>query len=262
VKKFKAKRRQLFEFTDLKWWPKYLRSMITTFLHANIEKYKPYSKKLDIIAKAMNSNKDNQIIDLCSGNLGPWIHLQEKLEKHYHHKTNIIFTDKYPNHKFTEKIQSLDNCSYYSESVDARDVPNELIGIRTIFNGFHHFTPKDAYAIIDNSIQSNQPIIIFELLSRNWSDIIIVAIFTPFYTLLTLPFFMKLTLKNIVFTYIIPIFPIIFTWDTIVSHLRCYTEEEIEDMIVKADKNNNYTYIVGNYRAGKFPVLYCIAYPK
>jgi len=261
VIKFKIKRYQLFEFTDLQWWPKYLRSMITTFLHANIEKYKPYSQKLDLITLALRSNKNNQIIDLCSGDLGPWVHLKTELEENYNHKINIIFTDKYPNYKYTQ-FNDLKNCSYYPKSVDAKDVPDELVGTRTIFNGFHHFPPQDAQKIINNSVQSKQPILIFELLNRHWKDISIVTFFTPFYVFLLMPFLMKLSLKNIFFTYVFPIFPIIFTWDTIVSHLRCYSEEELEIMIKKADTDDKYKYTIGKYRHGNFPVLYMIAYPK
>jgi len=262
VAEFEIKRRQLFEFTDLIWWPKSLRSMITTFLHANIEKYKPYSQELDLITQAIQSNKNNQIIDLCSGNLGPWLHLKKQLEEKHHDKINIIFTDKYPNLTFTHQINEIDNFTYYPQSVDARDVPKTLTGTRTIFNGFHHFNPNDAQKIIDNSIESKQPIIIFELLNRNWKDILIVTIFTPFYIFLTMPFFMKLSFNNIFFTYIFPLFPITFTWDTVVSHLRCYSEKELENMIQKADKDKNYIWDIGKYRHGNFPVLYCIAYPK
>jgi len=261
-KKFRLKRLQLFEFNDLQWCPNIFRSMTTSFLHAIIEKYKPYSPKLDLIIEAIKSSKSNKIIDLCSGSLGPWLHLQKQIEKNYNDKINIVFTDKYPNIVLADKINSFNNFTYYSKSVDARDVPLSLNGTRTIFNGLHHFSPDDAQKIIDNSIYNQQPIIIFELLRRSWLDITIVTIFTPFYVLLFTPFLMKLSFKNIFFTYIVPIFPIIFTWDTIVSNIRCYSEEELKSMMKKADKKKNYKWDIGRYRHKRFPVLYCIAYPK
>lgn len=236
--------------------------MITGFLHVNIEKYQPYSYKLNLVINALKATKDTQIIDLCSGNSGPWLHLKKELEEQYTKNIDVVLTDIFPSTLLIEKTQGLNDFTYIKEPVDARHVPKELTGTRTIFNGFHHFKPNDAQEIINNSVKNKQALIIFELLSRNWNDIIIVSLFTPLYTLLTLPFLMKISFKNLFFTYIIPIFPIVFTWDTVVSHFRCYTEEELESMIKKADKKNEYIWKIGNYRAGNFPVTYFVAYPK
>ena len=77
-----------------------------------------------------------------------------------------------------------------------------------------------------------------------------------------MPFLMKPSFSNLFFTYIIPIFPVAFTWDAIVSHFRCYSEKELESMINKVDKKSEYQWEIGNYRAGNFPVTYFVAYPK
>ena len=260
-KKFRLKRIQLFEFSDLKWWPDILRNMTTDFLHAIIEKNKPYLPKLDLIVEAIKSTQTNKIVDVCSGSLGPWLHLEKHIKENYK-KLDITFTDIHPNHTLAKQINSLDNFCYSLEPIDARDIPPSLDGTRTLFNGFHHFAPNDAQKIFDSAIANKKPIIIFEILNRYWKDIFIVMLFMPFYVLLLTPFFMKLSFKNIFFTYIFPIFPIVFTWDSIISNMRCYSEEEIIKMIQKADKDNNYQWYIGQYRHNHFPVLYCIAYPK
>ena len=261
MKKKGPKRFQLFEFTDLKWCPDIFRTMATDFMQAVIEKYQPYSFKLDLIAKAVKSTSNNRVIDLCSGSFGPWLHLKKQIEQENNKEIEVVFTDKYPSPKLAEKLKNLKGFTYSSESVDAKDVPNSLNGTRTIFNGLHHFPPQDAQKIIENSIQHKQPIIVFEILQRSWNDIIIVSIFTPFYILLFMPFFMKISLKNIFFTYILPIFPLMFTWETIISNLRCYKEEELIKMLQESDKEQAYTYDIGSYRCKFFPVLYLIAYP-
>lgn len=260
--KIKVPRLHLFEFTDLKWCPEFIRSMIIDFLHVNIEKYKPYSNKTNLVIEAIKSSDNIQIVDLCSGNMGPWLHLKKELETKCDKNINIVFTDIYPSTSLIKKTKSLDNFTYIENSIDARNVPKELTGTRTIFNGFHHFSPKDAQEIINNSVDGKQPIVIFELLSRNLSDVVIVSLITPIYTLLMMPFLMKPSFKNLFFTYIIPIFPIVFTWDTVASHFRCYSEKELEDMINKSDKKNEYKWETGNYRAGNLPVTYFVAYAK
>ena len=261
-KGIKIKRRQLFEFNDLKWWPDLFRSMTTDFLHSVIEKHKPYSVAIDLIAKAIKSTKSNKIVDLCSGSLGPWLHLKEQLENKTRQSINITFTDKYPNTKLSKEFNILDGASYNMDSIDAVSIPKSLDGTRTIFNGLHHFNPEDAQKIIADAVNNNQPIVIFELLRRSWLDITMVTLFTPLYVLLNLPFLLPLTFKNILFTYIIPIFPIVFTWDTIVSHLRCYSQDELNDMIEKADVKNSYKKNIGSYTFKFLPVTYMICYPK
>ena len=260
--KLKVPRLHLFEFTDLRWCPKFIRSMITDFLHVNIEKYQPYSYKIDLIIEAIKINESTQIIDLCSGNSGPWFHLKKQLEEKSNKAINVVFTDIYPSTLSIKKTKILNNFTYINNPIDARNVPKELNGPRTIFNGFHHFSPEDAQKIIDNCVENKQPIMIFELLSRNLSDVIIVSLFTPLYILLSMPFLMKPSFSNLFFTYIIPIFPVAFTWDAIVSHFRCYSEKELESMINKVDKKSEYQWEIGNYRAGNFPVTYFVAYPK
>ena len=261
MSKFDLKRLQLFEFTDLKWWPNFFRSMTTSFLQAMIEKNHPYSEKLDLITNAIESTPSDNIIDLCSGNFGPWFHLKKQIEENSNNKINVIFTDKYPNNKLAKTLDNMSGFDYYPDSVDAKDIPKNLVGVRTIFNGLHHFNQEDAQKIINNSVENKQPIIIFEILERSWFSLLMSIFFIPFYVLIQFPFLMKLSFLNVFFTYIIPIFPIVFTWDTMVSNLRSYSEEELERMIQGADKNDNYKWHIGSYQHRRIPVLYLIAYP-
>ncbi|MEE9362216.1 MAG: hypothetical protein V3U92_06430 [Cellulophaga sp.] len=56
-----------------------------------------------------------------------------------------ILTDYYPNISAFERAKKLvDNIDFIEISVDARNVPIELNGIRTQFLSFHHFKPNDA----------------------------------------------------------------------------------------------------------------------
>lgn len=256
-------RKELFEFIDLKWWPKLFRSMTTDFLHSVIEKYQPYSPKVDLISKAILSTNSNTIMDMCSGSLGPWLHLKKQVEQKTDKCLDLILTDKYPNNTMLNKVKKLGFLTYYPHPVDTRDIPCSLkTTTRTIFNGFHHFSPYDAQKIISNSIKDKQPIIIFELLRRSWADVLIVTFFTPFFVWFFMLYLMKPTFTNIFFTYIIPIFPFVFTWDTIVSNLRSYTEKELKAMVKKVDTSHSYICHVGRYRYKRLPVLYLIAYPK
>ncbi len=58
----------------------------------------------------------------------------------------VTLTDKFPNLEAFERArsQSGNMIEFVTEPVDARAVPRELKGFRTIFNSFHHFRPPDA----------------------------------------------------------------------------------------------------------------------
>ena len=55
--------------------------------------------------------------------------------------------------------------------MDATHVPRELAGLRTLFNGFHHFRPLDATAILADAVRARQPIAIFEASRRSLAHV-------------------------------------------------------------------------------------------
>ncbi len=256
------KRSDLFEFNEWALWPRMLRSMITDFLHAVIERYQPYTRKAELIARAIEASKNSTVIDLCSGSLGPWLHLKPALEKRLGRKLDIVCTDKYPNAKLARRIEKLEGIRYCAESVDARGVSSTPEGTRTIFNGLHHFNPEDAKRIVKDSVNNGQSLVVFELLRRSWADVAIVLLAGPLFTILTMPRYLNPSVKNLFFTYVLPVFPLTFTWDAAVSSLRCYSQRELDAMMRQADTSGRYRWHIGRYRCNSLPVLYLVAYPK
>src|ERR1019366_1986643 len=85
----------------------------------------------------------------------------------------IWLTDKYPNLGAFKKVRaaSENRIAYYAGSVDATKVPDELKGLRTMFTSFHHFSPEQACAILQNAVDAGEGIGVFELTRRAWSTI-------------------------------------------------------------------------------------------
>ncbi len=164
------KRFQLFEFTDLSWWPKILRNLLTDFLEHLLTTTKPFAPKISLLSEVMESTQQTQFVDLCSGSGGPWLSLIEELRDKSGKDISVLLTDKFPSSKTGDKFLSMPGINCFPHSVDALAVPNELNGIRTLFNGFHHFPPDVAKQVIQNTVQHNQSIIIFEILNRSWFD--------------------------------------------------------------------------------------------
>ncbi|MBN2580569.1 MAG: hypothetical protein JXB10_16410 [Pirellulales bacterium] len=155
------KRHHLFEFHELPACPGALRQLVTGFLEAVTSLFRPYSPGIDLLVRAMQSTGAEQFVDLCSGNGGPWFHLADQIEQKTGRAPAIVLTDKFPNREAALRAELVPGLTYDGESMDARNVPERLRGVRTLFNGFHHFRPADAQAILQDAGAKGQPIVIF-----------------------------------------------------------------------------------------------------
>ncbi len=216
--------------------------------------YKPI---IPVIKKGLNKSGTNQIIDLGSGGGGGLIWLNSELKKDIP-DLKIVLTDLYPNipaFRLTKK--KADNFEFIEKPVDARDVPTELKGLRTQFLSLHHFKPTDAKQILQNAIDTNSAIAIFEAQERSLSSII-AMICSPLSVLLTTPFIRPFKIGRIIFTYLIPIVPLFVLWDGIVSSLRTYSVKEMNELIENLNGTENYDWEFNRVKSGPGVVLYLL----
>lgn len=251
------RRVHLFEFEDQKWFPNFLRDYGTDFLQFLSNKAKIYKPIIPIIKKGLEKSNTNRIIDLGSGGGGGLIWLNSELKKEIPN-LEIILTDLFPNvsaFRFTKK--NADNFMFIDKPVDARNVPQELKGLRTQFLSLHHFKPRDAQQILQNAVDSESSIAIFEAQERSVPSII-AMIFSPISVLLTTPFIRPFNLGRIIFTYLIPIVPLFVLWDGIVSCFRTYSIKEMNELVENLDGAENYDWEINKVKSGPGVVLYLL----
>lgn len=251
----------LFEFEDQKWFPSFLRNYGTDFLQFLSNKTKLYKPIIPIIKKGLEQSGRHQIIDLGSGGGGGLLWLNSELKKDIP-DLKIILTDFYPNipaFKFTKA--KANNFDFVESPVDARDVPKTLQGLRTQFLSLHHFRPKDAKQILQNAIDSNCPIAIFEAQERSLPSML-AMLFSPISVLLTTPFIRPFKLGRIVFTYVIPIVPLFVLWDGMVSSLRTYSLREMNELVESLKGTENYNWNMDKVKSGPGVILYLLGIQK
>lgn len=255
------KRIHLFEFEDQSWFPSFLRNYGTDFLQflSNATKmYKPIAPLLNDLIK---TTKYNQIIDLGSGGGGGLLWLNATLQK-TNPDLKILLTDLYPNIPAFEYTKGkTTNIDFDTRRIDARNVPTELKGIRTQFLSLHHFKPKDAKSILQNAIDAESPIAVFEGQERNIPSIL-AMVFSPITLLLTTPFIRPFKLGRILFTYLIPIIPLFVFWDGIVSSLRTYSVNEMRELVNELNNTESYNWNIGKVKSGPGVILYLIGSKK
>ncbi|HUJ50403.1 MAG TPA: hypothetical protein VLW25_09390, partial [Bryobacteraceae bacterium] len=97
-----------------------------------------------------------------------------------------------------------------------------------MFALFHHFRPEAAQSNLRDAFQNRRPICVFEATSRS-APAIATAILIPLLVLLLTPRVRPLSWTQILFTYLLPILPLLIFWDGPVSQLRTYTVAELNE---------------------------------
>jgi hypothetical protein len=204
----------------------------------------------------------HEVVDLCSGSGGPWLGMLKVLEDIWP-PVQVRLTDKYPNIPALKYVcdHSHGKLGFCSEPVDAAHVPKTLVGLRTLCAAFHHFRPPEARAIIQDAVNSQQGIAVFEITRRTlWAMFIFIAVslLMPF----CVPFFRPFRWSRLLWTYLIPIAPIVQLYDSFVSCLRTYSSSELLEL-TKGISKKEYAWEVGEIKAplSPVPITYLLGYP-
>lgn len=247
----------LFEFEDKKWFPSFLRDYMTDFLLQFVNKTGLLKPLIPIISDALTKSNNSSIIDLGSGAGGALVGLNQDLKRRIP-ELKIVLTDYFPNINAIKNLkQNASNIVYEESSVDARNVPCNLKGLRTQFLSLHHFKPADARLILQNAIDSESSIAVFEASERSFQSILAMLL-SPISVLVVTPFIYPFKAGRIVFTYLIPIVPLFVCWDGVVSCLRTYSIKEMGNLVKQLKGRENYSWEIDKVKSRGLNVLYLI----
>jgi hypothetical protein len=222
-------RLHLFEFGDQGWLPAPFRDAMTSYLRTAYG-MTPFPRLwAERLAFLLRDFRDHKIVDLGSGAAGPAPRILVELAKHGL-APHVTLTDLHPNRSSLNPQTAMRSLlTYWPDPVDAVHVPDTLSGILTLFTVFHHFSPDQAHSILKNAFEQRRPICVFEGTSRT-PGAIASALLIPLLALLLTPVIRPISWPQIVFTYLLPILPLLMFWDGLVSHLRTYSVEELTNL--------------------------------
>jgi len=253
---------RFFEFHDQKWFPKYLRDGVTDALQFVLSMGGIYRPIVRVLNKAVEASGAERIVDLCSGGGGPWLWLYQLLRVSNGQSIEVCLTDKYPNVAAFENARRKTGgrITFYPGFVNAAALPRELSGFRTMFTSFHHFTPEEAVAILQNAADDGQRIGVFEAAKRDPLTILLTALIL-LAGFLTAPFERPFRASRIFWTYVIPVIPLVLFFDGVISCLRAYSKKELS-LLAAQVKAENYVWQVGEQSGGLAPITFLIGYPE
>lgn len=251
-------RLQLFEWLDQAWLPAALRDGMRRYLAASYASTPLPDLWAEPLAALLHDTGETRIVDLGSGAAGPVRLVLDALAQTGCEATATL-TDLYPMSIDTANDPRLRVCA---APVDARAVPATLAGVRTMFATFHHLPPPDAAGILRDAFEKRQAIAIFEATSRQPAAVLL-SIVIPLLVLVMTPRVRPLTLSQLVFTYVIPLLPLLIFWDGFVSQLRTYMPADL-GTITAGLQAADYHWDTGllSARGVPFSVPYLIGRPR
>lgn len=262
------RRYQLFEFEDLHWFPDWVRQHMTLFIVAVHRALDTPSMIAPLVARALRTTRHRAIVDLCSGGSGPMIELTRRLKaKPGMQDLSVTLTDLYPNRTAADAVNTLGvpGLRYDLEPVDAGNVAADHAGVRTMICSMHHMPPPVARRIVADAHAKRQPLCVFEI-SDNSAPIQLWWLALPFAFLMTLaltPMIRPMTWKQLVFTYVIPILPILVAWDGAASNARTYSQDDMRELVQGLDAPD-YEWEIGVLKKDGYPggMAYMLGLPR
>lgn len=254
-------RKQLFEFLDQPWLPETIRTLFTEQLSWALAFAKAHAPVAPELARVMQLTQKRRIVDLCSGAGSPPRTLRPEIEAILGEPIDIVLTDKFPSPKVVDTVseESESRVRYVPTPVDATDVPPDLTGLRTLFEGFHHFSPDQAKKILQSAVDAGEPIAIMEVTERSIASLLMPLIIVPM-TLLLAPFIRPFRPSRLLFTYVVPAILFMGAWDSIVSSLRSYSPNELREMTGELH-GTPYVWRMGESRQRGMYVGWLVGYP-
>jgi hypothetical protein len=255
------RRLEISEIHERSWFPQSLRNLVTDALQFILNTGRVYRPVAGRLRGAIDAAGAIRVIDLCSGGAGPWLWLHSTLRADGSDPVEVVLTDKFPNLAAFENAgrKSCGAIVYSSQPVDASRIPSPLSGFRTVFTSFHHFSPAEAVAILQDAAAHRQGIAVFEAARRRpvtiaaTSAVLIAA-------LATAPFVRPFRVSRLFWSYVLPVIPAVLFVDGILSCLRAYSPAELSELCEKISAPG-YKWDVGEAPGFFGPVTYLLGHP-
>ena len=213
------KRKQITQIINSSWCPKFIKKLVAEFLSWFVVKVNATKPFIPLIESMVNDAHSNQIINI-DFNIGAGIESVKPYLK--------------------EDIQI--------KSIPISDFNTDTKGVYLFLNSFHQLNVKQAKEILSQIVNSKNPVIIVEGNNDSLWQVVGMTVFVPLTTLLTAPFVKPFRLTRLLFTYIIPVLPLIITIDGCIALLKLYNPKDLLELTSsinapkyewKAGKNDN-----------------------
>lgn len=134
-------------------------------------------------------------------------------------------------------------------------------GIYTFINSFHQLDEKKAAYYLTQIANSGNSVAVLEGNNDSLWQVVGMTIFVPLTVILSAPFVQPFRITRLIFTYLIPILPVVTMLDGFLALFKLYNPNDLNEL-VSTIPVKNYVWKSGkadNGRGGK--IIYLMGYP-
>lgn len=233
------KRIELFEFEDQKWLPSFIRAAITRLIVV-FHRAMGTLPVIDTLLQKMQTHSPfSQVVEMGAGAGGATLAIaQERAAAG--DTLRFLLSDLYPDPAVVAHInaQNLPNVRYHPQSLNAAQLAQAPQGLKMMVNSFHHTSPSVARQILASAQAERQPFLIYEIGVNNvptvawWLFLPLSLLITGAMALVFTPQVRPLTARQLLFTYLIPVIPLVYAWDGQASLMRMYTFDDLKNELL------------------------------
>ncbi|WNJ17181.1 hypothetical protein [Pontibacter sp. G13] len=226
------RRIHLPQFTSASWFPAPLKTMVDEFLQGFIAKIGADKPFLPLIHEAMEQAPNKQLVDIRaeigSGIPGLVEHIREQ--------------------------------GWTYESTDNWNPHLQRGGVVVVASGFHRLNPQQARQWLQSMVDQDQTVLVLEGNNNNWWQAVGMLVFVPLSVLLISPIIKPFRMGRMLFTYLLPILPIVICLDGVMALFKLYGPKDLAE-VAEGVSSEDMAWGSGkmdNGRGGK--IMYLIGY--
>lgn len=227
------KRKQIFQFSSQSWYPEFMKRLMYEFMTWFVNLVHAAKPFMPVIEEGLNHSDTNHIVHL-DGKIGAEI----------------------------ETVQPYLKSGITLESQDVHAFRTESKGLYLSVNSFHQLPEKKAVHVLQKVVNARQPVVIVEGNNDSLWQVVGMFFFVPLSVILFAPFVRPFRWERLVFTYLIPILPIMTSIDGFLALFKLYNPNDLIELTKQVDAPDYYWRAAkdDNNRGGK--IMYLIGYPK
>lgn len=229
------KRKQFFQFSNQNWYPAFLKRDMYEFMTWFVGRANAAKPFMPVFDDVFKKSKTKSIVNIDS-NLGAGFETIANL-----------------------KLLPADSST---TNLPIENFNTQNVGIYTFVNSFHQLKPEQARYYLTEISKSRNSVAVLEGNNDSLWQVVGMTIFVPLTVLLSAPFVKPFSITRIVFTYLIPLLPIVTMLDGFFALFKLYNPSDLNEL-VSTIKTQNYIWESGklpNGRGGK--IIYLIGYPS
>lgn len=226
------KRKQVFQFSNQKWYPAFLKRDMYEFMTWFVGKVNAAKPFLPVISEGLQNAPAQRVINIDS-----------KMGAGFETVNDLI----------SEKPE------VFNLPIEKFNTANS--GVYLFVNSFHQFKPDVARNYLNQIAKSRNVVVVVEGNNDSLWQVVGMTIFVPLAVILSAPFVKPFRVTRLIFTHLIPILPIVTMLDGFLALFKLYNPQDLNEL-VSTIPEKNYSWKSAksdNGRGGK--IMYLIGWP-